>query len=147
MGKFLVLRNTPFNLRILSFTFLTSSSGSGWVHPRLAYDLATDASLSLSRIASTATIASCVLSACASSPSFRSDRFREIEASLSVWDVTGGCWCFRRRGVVGGEVCVPTSREKSSLGSSQEESSSSWGLVVTGMVETVDSSLERRVER
>lgn len=147
-GKFLVLRNTPFNLRILSFTLFTSSSGSGWLHPRLAYDLATDASRSLSRIASTATMASCVLSAWASSPSFRSDRLRDSAASFSAWEVTGGCWCLRRRGVVGGEVWVPTSREKSSVGSSQEEASSlSWGAVVTGMVETVDSSFERREVR
>lgn len=146
-GKFLVLRNTPFNLRMLSLTFLTSSSGSGWLHPKLAYDLATDASLRFSLIASTATMASCVFSACASSPSFRSDRFLDSAASLPACEVTGGCSCFRRSGVVGGEVWVPTSREKSSVGSSQEEASSSWGVVVTGMVETVDSSFERRLVR
>lgn len=49
--------------------------------------------------------------------------------------------------MVGGEVWVPTSREKSSVGSSQEEASSLSWEVVTGMVETVDSSLERREVR
>lgn len=46
----------------------------------------------------------------------------------------------------GGEVWVPASREKSSAGSEQEEASSGMEVVV-GMVETVDSSLERRVAR
>lgn len=46
----------------------------------------------------------------------------------------------------GGEVCVPTSREKSSVGSEQEEASSGM-VAVVGMEETIDSSLERREVR
>lgn len=143
-GKFLVLRNTPFNLRIFSFTFFTSSSGSGWLQPRLAYDRATDASRSCSRTASATAMASCVVSTCASSPSRRSERPRDRAASFSAWlEAAGGSFFVGIAG--GGDVCVPTSREKSSVGSEHVEASSSG--VVVGMEETVASSLERRAER
>lgn len=77
-----MLRKTPFNLLMFSFTFFTSSFGSGWVQPRLAYDRETDASRRWSRRASAAAKASCALSACASSPSLRSDSLRESVASF-----------------------------------------------------------------
>ena len=143
-GKFLVLRKTPFNLLMFSFTLFTSSSGSGWLHPRLAYERETDASLNCSRSASATAMASCVLSACELSPSLRSPSLRDSDASFCACASTGGGSFFVKAMLWEGEVCVPTSREKSSVGSEQVEASSD---VVAGTEETIDSSFERREER